>query len=197
MRQLAVACHRVNTVAELRLVRREDWVEIDVRTWGNQLILHHDPFQEGESFAQWLSAYHHSGIIVNVKEVGLETQILALLRNRGISEFFFLDQSTPSIVSTLSSGERRVAMRLSDLEPPLLFREVQPYWVWLDSFQIDFGHLKALISFALANELKICLASPELRESVPIEDTIRLRNELGDHLKYVSLVCTKFPQFWF
>ena len=39
--------HRVNTIEELRKVPKEYGVELDLRDFGERLILQHDPFIDG------------------------------------------------------------------------------------------------------------------------------------------------------
>ena len=108
--------HRRNTVPELAATPREYGVEIDLRTAGDALVLHHDPFAAGVDFRRWLDAYRHGTLILNVKEDGLEPPVTALLRERGIEDYFFLDQAFPSLVRCAGTGERRCAVRVSEYE---------------------------------------------------------------------------------
>ena len=39
--------HRVNTVKGLSKVPKDFGVEVDIRSEGKRLIMHHDPFEEG------------------------------------------------------------------------------------------------------------------------------------------------------
>ena len=84
--------HRVNTVEALTKVPKNFGVEVDIRTEGNRLIMHHDPFKEGESFIDWLNYFNHGTLILNVKEEGLEKALLELMASKDIENFFFLDQ---------------------------------------------------------------------------------------------------------
>ena len=43
---------------------------MDIRSEGARLIIHHDPFVAGESFDEWINAYQHGTLILNVKEEG-------------------------------------------------------------------------------------------------------------------------------
>ena len=60
--------HRRNTLAELIATPRQYGVEVDIRSRGEQLIIHHDPFVAGEPFDAWIAAYQHCTLILNVKE---------------------------------------------------------------------------------------------------------------------------------
>ena len=43
--------HRVNTLIELKKIPKEYGVELDLRDYGERLILQHDPFKDGDDFA--------------------------------------------------------------------------------------------------------------------------------------------------
>ena len=47
-------------------------VEIDVRIHNSNIILSHDPFQNGIRLEEWVKDYDLELLIVNVKEEGLE-----------------------------------------------------------------------------------------------------------------------------
>ena len=81
--------HRRNTIAELRATDNKYGVEVDIRCEGEKLIIHHDPFVAGESFDEWVAAYRHGTLILNVKEEGLEARLIALMASKGIDDFFF------------------------------------------------------------------------------------------------------------
>ena len=108
--------HRRNLLSELETVPPEYGIEVDIRSCGNDLVTHHDPFVRGENFEHWLKAFHHGTLILNVKEEGLEDRLLSLMRKRGIEDFFFLDQSFPFLIKTANAGERRCAVRVSEFE---------------------------------------------------------------------------------
>ena len=46
--------HRINTIEELKKVPNEYGVELDLRDYGDKLILQHDPFTDGEKFEEYL-----------------------------------------------------------------------------------------------------------------------------------------------
>src|SRR4051794_31449848 len=111
-----LVAHRRNTIEELRQTPRPLGVEVDIRSQGGALVIHHDPFVQGVRFADWFAAYDHGLLILNVKEEGLETALLDLMKARGKEDFFFLDQSLPFLIKTAKSGERRCAARVSEYE---------------------------------------------------------------------------------
>ena len=87
--------HRRNTVAELEATEHGYGIEVDIRSFGDALVTHHEPFVKGPLFDDWLQSFHHKTLILNVKEEGLEDRVLDLMRKHGITDFFFLDQSFP------------------------------------------------------------------------------------------------------
>ena len=82
--------HRVNKIRDLKKLNKEYGVEIDIRSNGKNLYLHHDPYKKGESFIKWLRYYNHNVIVLNVKEEGLEDQIIKKLKKRNIKNFSFM-----------------------------------------------------------------------------------------------------------
>ena len=71
----------------------------------------------GSAFAEHLARAGFDGtLILNVKEEGLETRLLAMMAEHEIEDFFFLDQSFPFLVKTARTGERRCAVRVSEFE---------------------------------------------------------------------------------
>ena len=51
--------HRINTKKQLVNTPLEFGIEVDIRSNGDQLYMHHDPFQNGENFEDWLKLYNH------------------------------------------------------------------------------------------------------------------------------------------
>ena len=88
--------HRVNSSLELKKISKTYGVEIDLRSHKNDIYLHHDPFKKGELFSSWIKNFNHKLIVLNVKEEGLESKILKILRDNKITNFFFHDQTFSS-----------------------------------------------------------------------------------------------------
>lgn len=188
--------HRRNTLAKLQATPTELGVEVDIRSQGTELVIHHDPFASGEPFEAWIAAYRHGTLILNVKEEGLETRLLALMERHGITDFFFLDQSFPFLVKTANQGERRCAVRVSEFESvdTALTLAGRIEWVWVDCFThfpLDAAQAARLQDAGL----KLCLVSPELqgRGTAGIADMRRLLEREGI---VAEAVCTKEPEAW-
>lgn len=194
---MKLIAHRRNTLAELRATPIEYGVEVDIRSVGERLIIHHDPFVDGEDFIAWLAHYRHGTLILNVKEEGLERRLLNLMAERGIGDFFFLDQSFPFLIKTARQGERRCAVRVSEFESieTVLMLAGMVDWVWADCFS------RFPLSGAEARKLKalgfrLCLVSPELQGRNGAQEIPEMRALLRQEEISPDAVCTKLPALW-
>lgn len=193
---MIIVRHRRNTLEELRATPQDLGIELDLRSRGEELIIHHDAFVDGERFEDWLDGYRHGLLILNVKEEGLEDRLIALMRERGIEDYFFLDQSFPFLVRTARRGESRCAVRVSEFESidTALSLAGQINWVWVDCFTrfpLDGAQARRLQDAGF----KLCLVSPELqgRSSTEIAE---LRALLAREGIAAEAVCTKEPALW-
>ena len=189
--------HRRNTVDELLATPTSYGVEIDLRTDAGEVVLHHEPFSGGTSFREWLADYDHAGLIVNVKEDGLEDAVLALLAEHGVEDFFFLDQPFPTLVKTGRRGERRCAVRVSEFEPVAQAVAVADLvdWVWVDCFTrwpLEVADVEALRSAGL----RTCLVSPELQGRTDPAVTAEPARSVAAVGLVPDAVCTKRPEQW-
>lgn len=189
--------HRRNTVDQLINTDNSFGVEIDVRSYGSDLILSHDPFIPGCIFGEWLREYRHNTLIVNLKEEGLEEAVLSLLKEYKISNYFLLDQSFPFLIKYLRLGHTATAVRVSEYESVQTLAAVttyKPEWVWLDHFTSIPGEVLSQVKPLLQN-LKICVVSPELQgyEKNKITE-LQLQFQMEDFTPHA--VCTKYPDMW-
>lgn len=189
--------HRRNTIVELQSTPPQYGVEIDLRSQGQKLIVQHDPFVDGEDFEAWLDHFRHGTLILNVKEEGLEERLIGLMAARGITDYFFLDQSFPFLIRWSKRGEHRCAARVSEFESieTAMTLAGQIDWVWVDCFTrfpLDASGAQRLRSAGF----KLCLVSPEL-QGRPAEVEIPA---LSAQLRVLELtpdaVCTKRPDLW-
>ena len=187
--------HRINSVRELKLVPSHQGVEIDLRLSPRGIYLQHDARSEGELFKEWINEYSHEFIILNVKEDGLENQILDIINARKIKNFFFLDQSAPSLIRTAALGTP-IAYRTSDLEGLPIITSVGSNWLWIDSFSGDWSHLEGAILFAREAGLRTCLVSPELQGRGNILEIQAIKKSLVKMKSQLTAVCTKVQANW-
>lgn len=189
--------HRRNTAEDLRATPVEYGIELDLRSHGDRLIVHHDAFVDGEDFERWLDAYRHRLLILNVKEEGLEQRLIALMRERGIEDWFFLDQSFPFLIRTARMGESRCAVRVSEFESidTALTLAGQVDWVWVDCFT-RFPLDRAQAERLRGAGFKLCLVSPELQGREAATEIPALRALLAREGIVADAVCTKEPALW-
>ena len=100
---MEIIVHRINTVRELNKIPPKYGIEIDVRTSGSKIILNHEPFVKGEKFEDYIENYKHGTLILNIKESGIEDDILQIVKSATIKSFFLLDVEMPYIFSSLKT----------------------------------------------------------------------------------------------
>ena len=194
---MQIIAHRINTKKMLEKTSIDFGVEVDIRSDGENLIIHHDPMTQGEYFKDWILAYNHGTLILNVKEEGLEDALVKLMDQHGIDDYFFLDQSFPFLRKTALLGETRCAVRVSEYEniETALSLSGMIDWVWVDCFNefpLSYKDSQRLLDAGF----KICFVSPELQGRSEIShisqflDDIELLGIEGD------AVCTKYPDLW-
>lgn len=196
---MRLIAHRRNTVAQLLATPTDYGVEADIRSEGGHLVLHHDPLSGGESFDEWIAAYHHGTLILNVKEEGLESLLMERMRARGLEDYFFLDQSFPFLLKTTGNGERRSAVRVSEFEPVEIALSLADRldWVWVDCFSRFPLDEASWIRLRDAG-LRLCLVSPELLGRDPGPEIAAIREQLDDWGVEPDAVCCKLEaaSFW-
>ena len=189
--------HRVNTIDQLKDTNTNFGIEVDIRSSNGNLIIQHDPFLSGEIFSDWIKEFRHGTLILNVKEEGLETELLKYMKKYNIDDFFFLDQSFPFLIKTISSGESRCALRVSEFESIETAKSLSKKidWIWVDCFT-KFPLLNE--SFRVLKDLgyKICIVSPELQGFNP-KTEIKKYNELfiNENIK-PDAICSKRLDIW-
>lgn len=189
--------HRRNTICELTATDSKYGVEVDIRSKGTQLIIHHDPFVDGESFDDWINVYRHGTLILNVKEEGLEARLISLMKSKGIDDYFFLDQSFPFLVKWSKAGEHRCAVRVSEFETidTALTLAGKVDWVWVDCFtHFPLSEQNAIRLKAAG--FKLCLVSPELQGRDAEIEIPHLISVLKERDIVADAVCTKRPDLW-
>ena len=193
---MEIIAHRINTINKLKNLNINLGVEVDIRSNEKNLIISHDPFSDYINFKDWLSFYKHGTLILNVKENGLEKELLKTMKCFKKENFFILDQSFPYLVNTIIDGEKRCAVRLSEYESinTVLSLKNKLCWVWIDfftKFPIDIEIYKILKK----NNFKLCIVSPEL-QGHPFSKCLELKNFIKSNKMYFDAVCTKNVKFW-
>lgn len=167
---MQIIIHRVNKIEQLKEIPQKYGVEIDIRGYGEKILLNHDPINNPEKYDElesYLKNFSHSFIIFNIKEAGYEQKIINLVAKYKIpkEKYFLLDVEFPYLYrATRKESIRNIAARYSESEPieaaeaqiingkPLLD------WVWIDT------NTMLPLNKDIINRLKpfkTCLVCPE------------------------------------
>lgn len=186
-----IIIHRVNTIESLKNIPHHYGVEIDVRGYGPEMLLTHDPIQDPrtlDSLDTYLSHFRHAYIIFNMKEAGYEQRVISLAHKYNLHNYFLLDVEFPYLYrATRVDQFRKIAARYSEAEPidgvlaqtntegPLLD------WVWIDT-NTELPLNKTIVE--KLKPFKTCLVCPERwgrpEDIKPYAETMRLLNFTPD-----------------
>jgi hypothetical protein len=185
--------HRINTVEALRAVPPTMGIELDLRSSGNDVLVTHDPFTEGPTIEEYFPHVGARPCIFNVKCEGIEARVAELAARHGITDYFFLDCSVPAAMKLARAGEKRFAVRYSEVEPieSVLAWKGLAEWVWVDCFRAFPGDAESFRS--LAQSFRLCLVSPELQGHSKETDAA-LRESLRG--REYHAICSKIPESW-
>lgn len=189
--------HRVNTIEVLKATPEEYGVEVDIRSNGADLIIHHDPFADGVVFDDWIKHFNHGTLILNVKEEGLEPFLISKMAEIGCDKYFFLDQSFPFMVKYAEAAAGRSAVRYSEFESlqTVVSLSGKVSWVWVDCFS-ELPLSRTDVEILRRNNFKICLVSPELQGMNAEEMVPEFANRLQELEFSPQAICTKVPNLW-
>tara|TARA_Y100000768_G_C23922067_1_gene655476 strand:+ start:298 stop:882 length:585 start_codon:yes stop_codon:yes gene_type:complete len=157
---MEIIIHRVNKIKELKKISTNFGAEIDIRTSGSNLILCHDPYTKGDMLVDYLENYKHKTLVLNIKEAGIEKNVLNLVKKHSIKSYFLLDVEMPYMYSATNKGQKNIAVRFSEYES----LDITKYfisklnWVWIDTvtkLPINNNNTKILSKF------KSCIVCPE------------------------------------
>mgnify|MGYP001182849684 FL=1 len=158
---MEIILHRINKIKELKTANPRFGIEIDIRTYGNDIILSHDPFKKGDKLKDYLHEYRHGTLILNIKESGIENNVLSLIqRYNNVKSYFLLDVEFPYIFSLSKNNIKNIAIRFSEfesIETVIKFKGIVD-WVWIDTFTklpLNQNSINILKNF------KTCLVCPE------------------------------------
>ena len=57
--------HRVNKIKDLENTPSKYGVEVDLRSSNKNIILHHDPYLNGDKFIKWIKTFKHKFLVLN------------------------------------------------------------------------------------------------------------------------------------
>ena len=189
--------HRVNTIEGLKATPKAFGIEVDIRSNGADLIIHHDPFSNGVLFDDWIKHFNHGTLILNVKEEGLEPALIKKMAEIGCENYFFLDQSFPFMVRYYEAAAGRSAVRYSEFESlqTAVSLSGKVSWVWVDCFS-ELPLTRTDVEVLRQNMFKACLVSPELQGMNAQEMVPEFASRLKELEFSPQAVCTKVPNLW-
>ena len=132
---MEIIIHRLNKIKDLKKISPEYGVEIDIRANGSNLILNHEPFTNGDNLKNYLENYKHKTLVLNLKEAGIEKNVLNLVKKYSIKSYFLLDVEMPYMYSATKKGQKNIAVRFSEYENIHLTKYFNDKlnWVWIDT----------------------------------------------------------------
>ena len=141
---MEIVVHRTNLINELLHVPLKQGCEIDIRSQDSKLILNHEPYLSGDNLVDYLDNYKHGLLVLNIKEAGIENNVLQLVRKRNISSFFYW------MLSFLTYIEQAVR---ESVQQQLDFPKMNP----LNQFIIIISQLIGCGSILIPNYLQILI----------------------------------------
>lgn len=167
-------------------------MEVDIRDYNNNLILNHDPFKTGENFLNYLKHFKHKFIIINIKSEGIESRVYKILNQRKIFNFFLLDVSIPFIVKLHKKLDKKIAIRVSDVEDIKTAKNFKNMldWAWLDFFKIKklrLNYLKNLKKLSY----KTCYVSHELQERKANKEELNYLKKINNKNLNLDMIIVK------
>ena len=137
--------HRLNS--RQKIINADHGIEIDLRSSRNGLMLSHDPSIEKNVLLKDIEK-HIMGrkVIFNVKEEGLEENLMEYFNEIDRENSFILDETVPYIIKYCKKGFTNFALRVSDLESIETAININEYlsafdvridWIWLDCFNLN------------------------------------------------------------
>ena len=159
---MEIIIHRINRIKDLKKIPKNFGTEIDIRSYGSNLILNHEPKKNGDHFENYLENYDNGTLILNIKESGIEDEVIKKIKRfKKIKSFFLLDVEVPYLFKCLQNNHKHCAIRTSFYEPlssSLKFKKIFN-WLWIDTIKpINFNDKKEK---KILNNFKKCLVCPE------------------------------------
>ena len=157
---MEIIVHRINEIEKLSKLPNSYGVEIDIRSIDSRLILSHEPFKNGCNLIDYIENYKHGTLVLNIKESGIEDEVINIVKSASIKSYFLLDVEMPYLYASSRNGNKNIAVRFSELEDIKTVKSFMNLvnWVWIDTFTklpIMKENLKVISNF------KSCIVCPE------------------------------------
>lgn len=162
-------------------------IETDLRSFNGDLVISHDSIS-GESFIEMNNITRlNSAFALNIKEDGLQTNIVELREWIKSSSSFVFDGSLPEMYRYKKLGIDH-ALRISEYERTLAW---DCNTVWLDSFESDWW-VDDVSLIEIIQGKNVIVVSPELhgRDYKNLWDYLRESRQKG---RFDFSICTDLP----
>lgn len=151
--------HRVNDIDHLIKIPKNFGVEIDIRSENNLLVLSHDLDEHKESFKEYINLYNHNLLVANIKESGIENEVIEVCKEKKLKNFFLLDVEFPYLLQNFEEQGDYLSLRYSKLESIETVKNFigKVRWLWIDTYEdleLDSYAAKIIQNF------NTCLVSP-------------------------------------
>ncbi len=157
---MEIIIHRVNKLDDLKKLPKKYGTEIDIRSQGSKLVLSHEPFSSEGELKNYIENYDHGTLALNIKESGIEDEVLKIVKSKSIKSYFLLDVEMPYLYSSSKKGNKNIAVRFSEFES---IKTVEYFnnlvdWVWIDTVNTLPVQRENL---PIISDFKSCLVCPE------------------------------------
>tara|TARA_B100000965_G_scaffold393567_1_gene404646 strand:- start:635 stop:1219 length:585 start_codon:yes stop_codon:yes gene_type:complete len=192
---MEIIAHRINSIDKLKNLPKNFGAEIDIRSYQSDLILNHEPYKTGNYLHEFLENYNHKTLVLNIKEAGIENDVLKMVESFSIKSYFLLDVEFPYIFYSFKNNISNIAIRFSEFEDINIANKlVNKFdWIWVDTVNklpINQHNLDIIKKY------KSCLVCPE-RWNRP-EDIINYKKKFKEIGYTPDAVMTnlKYVQSW-
>jgi len=187
--------HRVLSINCLKDIPGEIGIEFDVHAYGKEIVVTHEPFENGINLEEFLKEAGNRFLAVNIKEEGIEENTISILKKMNYKNFFLFDINPPQIFRLGKTHSSNLAFRISQLEKINIekCRKFASY-LWIDTFDGTLWPPKEFILELKKLKYNLCFVSPELHRP-PIGDYKYFNsclNAFDDLIDSNDFICTKY-----
>ena len=195
--------HRINSIEAANSIPSSVGIEFDVRAYNSDLIVSHDPFIKGVKLKTFLEKNTDRLCAINIKEEGIERDVIEISKNLGVKNFFLFDVNFPQVFKLANEYKKHLCLRISEFEKPLLseVNELCTY-LWIDTFGGDFWISKEQIKYLKKLQFNLCFVSPELHRPV-VKKQIEFAKNFKNNIELFDekdTICTKdykiYSEYW-
>jgi len=151
--------HRINTLKKLKKIPLKYGVEVDLRSQNSKIILSHNLNKGRDKFSNYLENYKHGTLILNIKESGIEAEVIKMVKSYPVKSYFLLDVEMPYIFTSYKKN-KKIAVRFSQYENINLAKKFinKLDWLWIDTVTKLPINKK---NISIISRFKSCLVCPE------------------------------------